>query len=181
MTSRYALTALFTSSLVVLAVFASGAPAAMAPLAATEGNQLTPAIAFARGSFLVTWADQPRGMSARAAPQGPPPPPPPFPTPPHAAVAVTRLDPSGNVRVPGAVVVSQAANIISRPAIAFGADNALVVWSDYTADPAFAAIYGARVSATGAVLDTTPIQISTSRLSRAYKTRPRVAWDGENY
>jgi hypothetical protein len=37
------------------------------------------------------------------------------------------------------------------------------------------------VSATGAVLDAAPIQISTSRLSRSYKTRPRVAWDGENY
>jgi hypothetical protein len=76
-------------------------------------------------------------------------------------------------------ISTTAANIRSRPAIAFGGTSSLVVWSDEQQNRPFFAIYGARISRNGRVLDRVAIPISTS--PTAYKGSPVVAFDGRNY
>ncbi len=66
--------------------------------------------------------------------------------------------------------------------VAFDGTNFLVVWHDYTRTDANViaegTTYGARVSSSGSVLDTTPIRIADHTRSQA---APRVIFDGTNY
>src|SRR5262249_33001973 len=63
------------------------------------------------------------------------------------------------------------------PVIGFDGTNYLVLWRDQRT-PGAEAIYGARVTQTGAVLDGTGIAISTGALDGSF---PAVAFDGTNY
>src|ERR1700694_2573387 len=188
MSSRYLVSVVLTGAVAAVAMVAHGAAGTTAATPAA-GDQTNPAIAFAGSGYLVAWTD--RRLSARAfrvreAPPPPPPPPPPPsappppPPPPRAAVFGARVSAAGRVLDSGGIAITTtAANDRSRPSIAFGGTNSLVVWSDTQPARPFFAIYGARLSRSGRVLDRAAIPISTS--PNAYKGPPAVAFDGRNY
>jgi len=118
-------------------------------------DQITPAVAASDSIFLVCWND--------------------------------RRDESSNIycaRVlgDGTVIEKNGFSIFSdstkqiTPVVSFGGTNFLVIWAGY--DLNGYGIYGARVSKTGVVLDSTPIIIS--RGSDA-KYNPDLSFDGNNY
>ncbi len=64
------------------------------------------------------------------------------------------------------------------PAVAFDGTNYLVVWRNYVPDSAAYAIYGARVSSNGNLIDQQPIVISSDSEN---KYNPDVVFLGDNY
>jgi hypothetical protein len=167
--------------LAALGAVARGAPAAVQPLREAPGNQRNPAIVSNGATFLLAWTDEGRNLHPQIVPAGPPPPPPPpFATPPRAALVSARVSTSGQVRDPGGVTVSQSANRLSDPKLAFGGATSLAVWSDYSAEAPLAAIYGARLSPANKVVGAAPIPISIGRAG-GYKANVDVAFDGRNY
>src|SRR5262245_8628289 len=180
MSARIQAALLLAATLAALAIATNGAPAAVEPLAAAEGNQQIPAIVATGATYLAAWTDQGRVTPRFAAPGGPPPPPPPPPPPaPQAAVVTSRLSSSGQVRDPGGVEVSRAASISSHPRLASGGANSLAVWSDYSSEPLLAAIYGARISEAGRVAG--PRITISERRTGGYMANAGVAFDGRNY
>ncbi len=75
------------------------------------------------------------------------------------------------------IAVSTAANSQTSPAMAFDGTNYLVVWDD--ARSGTNDVYGARVSASGVVLDPGGIQITNT--PSVSEGEPAVAFDGTNY
>ncbi len=74
------------------------------------------------------------------------------------------------------LVLTRAANAQTDVAVAAGANQFLVAWTDTRAGPGD--IYAARVSADGALLDATGLALTTNV---ATQVRPAVAFDGANY
>jgi len=118
------------------------------PISSGPGGQLAPAIAGTGSGSLVVWTD---GSDIRAA----------------------RVSPAGAVVDPAGVTVSAAAGAQLDPAVAFAGPGSLVVWEDHRGGPAD--LYGARVSAAGAVLDPSGIAVATGVGDERNAT---VAFDG---
>ena len=118
------------------------------PISSGPGGQLAPAIAGTGSGSLVVWTD---GSDIRAA----------------------RVSPAGAVVGPAGVTVSAAAGAQLDPAVAFAGPGSLVVWEDHRGGPAD--LYGARVSAAGAVLDPSGIAVATGVGDERNAT---VAFDG---
>lgn len=121
------------------------------PLAVTNVHGSAPAVAFDGTDFLVAWG----GNDLYAA----------------------RVSPSGAVLDTAGILVSGAAGVQESPAIAFDGANCLVTWQDMR-QGGYRDIYGARVTPSGTVLDTSGIVISAAAYSQYY---PAVAFDGTNY
>jgi phosphoribosylformylglycinamidine (FGAM) synthase PurS component len=119
-------------------------------------EQCRPAIAFDGANFLVTWDDERRAPSD---------------------IFAARVTPQGTVLDPAGIAVSTAAQTQESPAIAFDGDNFLVVWEDYRSHSTYN-IYAARVTSSGAVLDTGGIAVSTAGGSQM---SPAVAFDSTNF
>lgn len=94
-----------------------------------------------------------------------------------ADLVAARVAPDGSVLDAAPVVVSQAPDLQERPRVAFGAGGFFVVWQDLRNRRDWD-VYGARVSAAGAVLDPDGILISGGPRSQV---TPRVAWDGTSF
>lgn len=126
-------------------------------ISTAPGDQLLPAVAFDGINYLVVWRDDRPGLD-------------------HDIYGA-RVTPSGAVLDSAGIAISTAANFQTNPAVAFDGTNYLVVWSDerysYSDD-----IFGARVSRSGMVLDTSGIAISTAS---NWQGIPKVAFDGSNY
>lgn len=88
-----------------------------------------------------------------------------------------RLDGLGATLSPGAFTVSTAANVQARAAVAWGGTSYLVAWEDYR-NGATRDVYAARVNASGAILDTGGIAVSTA-LNDQYA--PSVASNGTDF
>jgi uncharacterized protein DUF3152 len=97
------------------------------PVSAGPGGQVAPAIAGTGAGSLVVWAD---GSDIRGA----------------------RVSPAGAVLDPAGLTVSAAAGAQLDPAVAFAGSGSLVLWEDHRGGLG-ADLYGARLSAAGAVLD----------------------------
>jgi hypothetical protein len=94
-----------------------------------------------------------------------------------AAVYASRIGAGGAVLGPRiTVATSQSAMLTYKTStgVAFDGTNFLVVWQDYDYGRGVA-VYAARVSPEGSVLDTTPILIGDGG------SQPAVAFDGANY
>jgi hypothetical protein len=117
-------------------------------------DQFAPAAAFDGTNFLVVWRDTRTGAQGI-----------------HGA----RVTPDGVVLDPTGIPISTASNGQSWPAVDFDGENYLVVWNDYRNGEYY--LYGARVTPSGAVLDTTGIYISTA----AEQIRPDLTFDGQNF
>ncbi len=72
-----------------------------------------------------------------------------------------------------------AGGIQRNSAVAFGGGNFLVVWEDQRAAPGDSDIFGARVSTSGAVLDTGGIAVAVNTATN--QLNPDVAFDGTNF
>jgi hypothetical protein len=133
-------------------------PAGIA-IAASAGNQGTPAVAFDGADFMVVWRDESDSSSIRGA----------------------RVTPAGVVLDPAGIAISTAAVGYPRvsPTLAFDGENFLATWAvlDYRFRT-YLDIYGARVTPAGAVLDPTGIAISTAA---GYQESPTLVFDGDNY
>ena len=122
------------------------------------GNQSKPAIAFDGSNYLVVWFNSPGGN--------------------WLDIYGARVSPSGTVLDPNGFAISTAPREQYNPAVTFGGNNYLVVWSDYRLGSGTSDIFGARVSPSGVVLDTAGIAIC---LAGGYQWNPRAAYDGRNY
>ena len=150
-----------------LAVWREGdsAPAILAarfgepPVTVSRANGLdqeAPAVAESRDQYLVVWRDPSR-------------------------ILAKRLDSSGHVIDASPIVISQVQSLNSGflPAadtIGAASDGSdfLVIWPDL-----YDNLFGARISASGAVLDPSPITISQSPNGTAGS--PRIIWNGSQY
>jgi hypothetical protein len=118
-------------------------------------EQGSPSVDFDGANFLVVWHDDRNGcdydiLGARVTPEG------------------TVLDPSG-------FVISQAASDQYYPAVGFDGANSLVVWEDFRSGGW--AIYGARVTPQGTVLDSAGFVVSQA----GYEITPCIGFDGVNF
>jgi hypothetical protein len=115
-------------------------------------------VAYDGTNYLVVWMDSRSGMSWD--------------------IYGARVNADGVVLEPSGLAVSLDANSQYNPGVACDGMNCLVVWEDFRSETSLADIYGARVSAAGAVLDASGIAVSTAA-TQQYK--PAVAYDGTNY
>ena len=109
-------------------------------VSAAPGRQANPAVAFDGANYLVAWED----YRAR-----------------QGDIYAARVDQSGIVLDTAGVVVSAAPDTQSRPTALFDGAHFLVAWQDDRRGQLETDIYAARVSASGAVLDTAGIAVST--------------------
>jgi len=124
-------------------------------IAAVADRQGYPAVSFGDGEFTVVWQD---GRNS------------------DYDIYLARVAPDGTVLDPTAIAVAQAAGDQLKPVVGFDGTNYLAVWEDYrnsTSD-----IYGARVTATGAVLDPNGLAV-TQAVSGQHV--PALDFDGENF
>jgi hypothetical protein len=129
-------------------------------IAAGEWYQAWPAVAFDGTNHLVTWADYRSG---------------------DADIYGARVDPAGGVLDPTGILISVSSPLppppppARAPAVAFDGTNYLVVWD---AGPLGSGdIHAKRVSPSGAVLDDSPLAVSTAPGPEGF---PAVAFDGTN-
>ena len=108
-------------------------------------------------NFLVTWNDLRSGQ--------------------YYDIYGARVTETGQVLEPSGIAISIVDEIQSSPAVAFGDTNFFVVWSDSRGGNSWA-IYGARVTQDGSVLD--PDGIITSTVPNV-QYNPAVSFDGLNY
>jgi hypothetical protein len=127
-------------------------------ISTSANDQTSPAVAWNGTDFLVVWADRRSGT--------------------NYDIYGARVSATGSVLDATGIPISTAANSQSLPAVAWNGTNFLVVWSDARTDVDFTDIFGARVSATGSVLDATGIPISTAASSQS---SPAVAWNGTDF
>jgi len=120
------------------------------------GNQDQPAVAFGERNHLAVWRDGRNDSDLQ--------------------IYGTRVNQSGTV-LDSSFVISHGAHRTDYPAVTFGRDNYLVVWMD-NRNGWPRSIWGARVDASGSVLDTSGITISAVEGSHRY---PAVASDGSDY
>ncbi|MBI4953407.1 MAG: hypothetical protein HY908_15360, partial [Myxococcales bacterium] len=115
-----------------------------------------PEVAFDGTSYLVAWQDDRNGVDYD--------------------VFAARVS-GGAVLDPGGFLVASAASAQATPAVAFAGSSWLVVWADARSGADWD-IYGARVSATGAVLD--PAGIPIARASNRQEA-PAVSFGGSTW
>lgn len=123
----------------------------------TPASQTFPSITFDGTNYLVVWSDRRSG---------------------EYDIYCTRINPSGVVLDTFGLCVSGALNDQLRPSVAFDGVNFFIVWEDYRNNINYADIYGARVTQSGIVLDTSGLAISTAVDSQMY---PKVAFDSADY
>jgi hypothetical protein len=120
----------------------------------------SPAVAFDGTNYLVVWEDRrANGLTSD--------------------VYGSRVSSAGAVLDPAGIPISTAADDQTQPEVAFDGTNYLVAWEDSRAGSTYD-VYGARVTAAGAVLDPAGIPISTVA-NDTFPNPPAVAFDGTNY
>ena len=124
-------------------------------VSSASGNQNHPVVAFDGTNFLVVWDDT-RGSSAD--------------------IYASRVTPTGQVLDPSGIVLSSAGGNQTLPAVAFGGGCYVSAWLDRRSGNSD--IYGSRISASGQVLDSNGIRISSAAGSQEM---PAAAFDGTNF
>lgn len=124
------------------------------PTTVTSVHGTAPAVAFNGTDYLIAWGGQ--------------------------DLYAARVSTAGVVIDTGGIVVSAAGGVQEFPSVACDGTNCLIAWRDTRPGDCsgYSDIYGARVAASGAVLDPDGIAISEATFSQYY---PAVAFDGANY
>ncbi len=126
------------------------------PISTANFYQQYPSVTFDGEKYFVVWQDNRDG---------------PFDI--HGA----RVSVSGEVLDVDGIVISTASHYQTNPSVAFDGTNYLVVWQDNRCASDYD-IYGARVSQSGAVIDSSGIPISTGRYDQR---EPSISFNGTNY
>ena len=121
-------------------------------------DQKEPAVAFGGGQYLVVWQD---GRTAANV----------------LDVYGARISAAGKVLDASGIPISSGKSERSAPAVAYDGTRFLVVWQDRRAGTTYD-IYGARVDATGAVLDPAGFAVAKATAQQRY---PAVAHDGARF
>ncbi|WP_434384329.1 hypothetical protein [Melittangium boletus] len=122
----------------------------------SSNTQETPVVAHDGTNFLVAWTDDRHTGSD---------------------IYATRVSETGTVLDPSGLRLSAVSNVYAMlPSVAHDGTNFLVVWQESYG--LSYGIRGARVSSTGSVVDTTPIDLFTQS---GHLGRPAVAHDGTNF
>ncbi len=131
-------------------------PAGVA-ISTASGSQANPAVAQSGSEFVVVWDDTRSDLTTD--------------------VYGARVSSAGTVLDAAGIPISIGDGEQVQPRIAAGATNLLVTWDD-DRQSGSGDIFGTRLSAAGAVLDSTGIPISTSGFSQRSSS---VAFDGTNF
>jgi len=126
-------------------------------ISCAANNQSAPSVTYDGSNALVAWTDLRSGS--------------------YTDIYSARVDSSGTVLDPWGIVISQEVCIQGAPALASDGINSLAVWHD-TRHGGSWAIYGARISPAGAVIDPSGIILSILPYNQYY---PAAAFDGTNY
>lgn len=129
------------------------------PVAVAPDFQSSPAAAWTGLGYLVVWADYRNSATT------------------GYDIFGARVSAEGVVLDPGGIVISNQAQTQAYPAVACGDAGCLVVWEDFR-DGSNSHVYGARVTAAGAVLDPSGIPLAATVRRQA---APAVAWNGTSY
>jgi hypothetical protein len=124
-------------------------------VAATSAHDGMPGVAFGASQYLVVWKVDPSGSN-------------------NADIHAQRVGANGSL-VGSAIIVSNAANDQSEPAVVFDGSNYLVAWTDHRNGNAD--IYATRVSPGGVVLNPAGIAIS---IASGAQSSSSIAYDGTN-
>ncbi len=129
------------------------------PIASLQNEQSYPSIAFGGNQYMIAWRDL-RNVDS-------------------TALYGARVDTAGQLIDTSGIAIAPTGQP-ERSAIAFDGTNFFVVWAKALWAGSYANIYGARVSASGHVLDTNAIFIGHGT-HNWYCNHPSVAFDGSNY
>jgi len=128
------------------------------PISLTPGVKGTPAAASNGSGYLVVWEDD------RDYPAG--------------DIYGSRIAAAGTVLDPQGVDITTCAVFHDEPGVAYCGTNFLVAWADYRYGLYSSEIYGARVDATGNLLDSPSLMLCTAPFGQY---SPYIAFDGTNY
>jgi hypothetical protein len=92
-------------------------------------------------------------------------------------IAGARVSPAGVLLDPSGIAISQGIREQYEPDVASNGTDFFVVWTDYRSGENHD-IYGARVTGTGVVQDSSGLALCTETVQQF---SPRVVWDGTNY
>lgn len=127
------------------------------PIATGKRNARHPQVAWSGKNFLVVWMEENEGRGWD--------------------VAGVRVSPQGKVVDRDRILIAKTPGDQAHPALAWGKDQYLVVWMDHP--PGISPkISGARVSASGKVLDPEGLVLSPSSRDPSF---PAVAWGKEGF
>jgi MYXO-CTERM domain-containing protein len=127
-------------------------------ISALANSQGMPAIAWGGSTYFVAWEDGRAGSGTD--------------------LYGARVSAAGTVVDPNGIAISLAANEQLTPAVASDGTNFFVVWRDTRLNASVGDIYGARVSAAGAVQDSAGMVVSAAQNDQS---QPALAWDGTDY
>ena len=126
-------------------------------LVTVAGLQTAPAVVYDGTNVLLVWADTRNDVLGD--------------------IYAARVTSEGAVLDSAGFAVSTASNAQGNPGIAYGSDEALVVWQDMRVG-IDVDVYGSRITGAGEVLDPAGIGIATRTNNQWY---PKVAFDGTKY
>lgn len=129
------------------------------PISTATQSQDFPSIAFDGVNYLVVWNDGRNHATS------------------YIDIYGTRVNQSGVVLDTGGIAISTAPSWQDYPKVAFDGVNYCLVWSDGRSDQ-WGDIYGARVTMSGTVLDTSGIAISVHDERHGL---PTIVFGGQNY
>ncbi|SEK56549.1 hypothetical protein SAMN05444354_101897 [Stigmatella aurantiaca] len=124
-------------------------------ISTSANGQYTPAVAHDGTNFLIVWSDRRSGYSN---------------------IYGVLANEVGEVLDHSGITISVKSSYQHNPAVAFGGTTFLVAWQDNR--NGFNDIYGARVSGSGAVLETDGLPISKASSNQE---NPEIAYDGTNF
>lgn len=128
------------------------------PISVTNGMKWMPCVTTDGNNFLVAWDDD------RDFPSG--------------DVYGSRVSATGSVLDPVGLNITTCAVFHVEPGVAYCGENFLAAWADFRNGLYLSDIYGARVDATGMILDSPGFAICTAQFGQY---SPYIAFDGTNY
>ncbi len=132
------------------------------PVAASAGGQQRfPAVAYAKGVFLIAWQEGRYGWGPEA----------------QTLIRGIRISANGTIIDTGSFAISKAPHLQEKPQIATDGEIFLVVWQDFRNGKDYD-IYAARITPEGEVLDPKGIMVAAGRNNQC---SPSVSFDGKNF
>jgi hypothetical protein len=146
-------------------VLPNGSASGQFPIFAAAGEQVEATAPFGAGNYFVAWRDTRTGSGPSS----------------DSHVFGTRVTPQGTILDSSGIAICTAPGPQGEPHAAFDGQNYFVSWSDARQTNSFFAIYGARISTAGLLLDGPPdsggIPIDTAMTEMGDS---RVCFDGHD-